>query len=142
MRRTIMGDYVERKACIFRVLENVNMYTSGLFEFAAYHPKDSGLAYSIWFDEFGKNKKYNPHQPRVKVSMDNGDLIPISVEEYPQILLKGVRLRKAEKAFHGNEQRKVFEFISINRNVILQHWNHEVDTVDLFNALKSVAKEC
>lgn len=141
MRREMMGDYVERKACIFRMLENLNMYTSGLFEFAAYRPSDSGLKYSIWFDEYGKEKKYKPDEPRVKISMSNCTLIPISVEEYPKILLNGARLKKAEKLFSKTDQKQIFAFVSRNRDVILQHWNHEIDTVNLYNALKNAAKE-
>jgi hypothetical protein len=128
--------YVEMKASQLQVLENLDMYNQGIFEMASYQPEDSGLPLSVWFDEPGKDRMTTHNEPRVKIGMSSRNLIPVSVEVKPRILLKGSQLVKAEKELHGNDKREMFSFISRNHKLILKHWNKEITTKVLLNTLK------
>jgi hypothetical protein len=127
--------YVENKAMSLQVLENLDMYTDGIFEMAHFQSRDSGLQHSLWFDEVNQYRTNKINTPRVKIGLDNGNLIPVSIEEQPGILLKGIQLAKAEDELKGKPKEEMFNFISKNREVILQHWNGEIDSIDLFSKL-------
>lgn len=128
--------FVEQKAMNLQVLENLDMYQYDIMVMANYSPMSSGLEYAIWFNEAGKSRKNKDHEPRVKIMMPNGDMIPVSVEEHPKILLKGMQLTKAEKALSGRAKNEMFHFISKNRKQILQHWRGDITTMMLFNSLE------
>ena len=127
---------IETKTEQLQVLENISMYTNGAFESFNYQPEDSGLPLGIWFDDAGKARKNKHSEPRVKIIMSSGNLIPVSIEEKPRILLKGTRLTKAEKEFTSKYQKPMFSFISHNHKLILQHWNGEISALVLGNNLK------
>ena len=116
-------------------LENVNTYKT-LFEMANFQPEDSGLPYAIWFDDSGKFRNNTHFIPHVKIIMDSGYMIPVSIEEEPKILLKAVQLAKVAKEFKGKKRKGMLEFISLNHLIILQHWNGEITTKTLFNNLQ------
>jgi hypothetical protein len=126
--------YVERKALQLQVLENIDMYRCDIMEMAKYFVPN--LPHGIWFDEAGKGRMPGHMVPRVKIIMEDRDTIPVSIEEKPRILLKGVQLTKAENVLKGKEKDNMFEFISRNRKVIMQHWNGDITTVGLFESLK------
>jgi hypothetical protein len=128
--------HVENKAMSLEVLENLDMYTDGIFEMAHFQPRDSGLPYGIWFDEVNEYRTDKINTPRVKIGLDNGNLSPVSIEKQPRIVLKGTQLEKAENELKGKPKEEMFNFISKNREVILQHWNGNIDTVELFNHLE------
>ena len=129
--------YVEMKAMQLQVLENIDMYVNGIFEMANYTTDMSGLPYGIWFDEVGEQRKTTHNIPRVKIMMLNGNMIPVSVEEHPKILLKGVQLSKAERELKGKPKDEMFRFISKNHELILQHWHGKINILVLFNSLKN-----
>ena len=58
-----------------------------LFEMANVSKKDTKLPYDIWIDSEGKNRNIAPNYPRLKVDC-NGDRIPVSISENPEILVK------------------------------------------------------
>jgi hypothetical protein len=123
---------IEMGAMLFQNLENLNMYKNGIFEMANYKSEDSGLPHDIWFDELGVERKGTHHTPRVKISLPSKNLIPVSIESKPKILLKGTQLRKAEREAKEKEMKLMFDFISKNHNLILQHWNGKITTATLF----------
>ena len=126
--------YVERQSAILQKLENMNMYTQDIMEFANYIIPS--LPYGIWFDEMGVKRK-NPHAiPRVKIIMPNQDLIPVSIHSNPKILLKGSQLAKANDKLTGGKKKDMFGFISRNHKLMLQHWSGDITTVVLFKSLK------
>lgn len=125
--------YVEQKAIELQVLENIDMYQYDIMEMANYHVPE--LPYGIWFDEAGKARKNKHNEPRVKIIMPNNDTIPVSVENAPRFLVKGIQLSKAENALKGKNKDKMFSFISRNYELILQHWNGDIETVVLFEKL-------
>ena len=116
------------------VLENINDYEF-IYEMANYDTRDSGLPYNIWFDEGHSLRKGKHKTPRVKVQVGD-NLIPVSVSTQPEILLKGHLLSEAERVFSGSDRKKVFDFITKNYGVIISHWNGEITTKAMLNALK------
>lgn len=128
--------YVEMKAMQLQVLENIEMYADGIYEMANYTTNRSGLPYPIWFDDLGQNRKNTHNIPRLKIHMPSGNLIPIAISNKPYILLKGTQLRKAEKELTDNPKKEMFDFISKNHKLILQHWNGDIDSITLFEKLK------
>ena len=125
----------ELRAYRLQALENINMYEDGIFEMSHYQPKDSGLPYSLWFDDLGKSRVNNRRVPRVKVMMPTNDLIPFSLEQQPEILLTGVRLTKAKKQLDGWDMEATLNFISVNHKLILRHWYGDIGTFELFKNL-------
>jgi len=127
---------VEMKAFQLQVLENIAMYKDGIFEMANFQPEDSGLPYGLWFDDAGKSRQNKHDTPRVKVRVKSDNLIPVSIAEQPEILLKGTQLTKAEKELKGKPKDEVFDYISANHGIMLKHWNGEISTATLFADLK------
>ena len=58
-----------------------------LFEMANVSKKDTKLPYEIWIDSEGKNRNTKHNYPKVIVDY-NGDRIPVSISENPEILVK------------------------------------------------------
>ena len=125
--------YIEKQCLYLQNLENISMYKFDIMEMANYTVPE--LPYGIWFDEQGKTRINTHNIPRVKIMMSNNDMIPVSVENVPQILLKGTQLAKAEKILKGKSKAKMFKFISKNSDLILKHWEGDITTVQLFTSL-------
>lgn len=58
-----------------------------LFDMANVSMKDTKLPYDIWIDSEGKNRNAKQNYPQLKVDY-NGDKIPVSISEDPEILVK------------------------------------------------------
>jgi hypothetical protein len=133
-------EIVEVKANNLQRVENLDMYVDGIFQMLKYSTEDSGLPYDLWFDDVGKDR-FNKHKaPRVKVELPNRDLLPLSIEEEPKLLLKGVPLAKAEKELQEideSKMKRIHDFIFKNHQLILHHWNGEIDDFDLVNNLQT-----
>jgi hypothetical protein len=117
------------------VLENLNDYKE-LYEMANYRKDESKLAYNLWFDEEGENRENIHVIPRVKIEVEGRQLIPVSVSEQPEILLKGNKLKAAEMLLKGSGRKQIFDFISRNYKLILSHWNGVIGTKTLLNGLE------
>ena len=95
-----------------------------LFEMANVSKKDTKLPYDIWIDSEGKNRNIAPNYPRLKVDC-NGDKIPVSISENPEILVKK----------RISEFPKVRSWIKKYLAVLLQHWNKEITDKEALNQL-------
>ena len=95
-----------------------------LFEMANVSKKDTKLPYDLWIDSEGKNRNTKQNYPRLIVDY-NGDRIPVSISEDPEILVK----------------KKIPEFSIIKSwirkysIVLLQHWNKEITDREALNQL-------
>jgi len=127
---------VEMKAFQLQVLENIAMYKDGIFEMANWPAKSSGLPYGLWFDDLGKTRTNTHSIPRVKVLMPDGNMISVSIEENPRILLKGTQLVKVERELKGKKKTEMFNYISKHHQIMLQHWYGNIQTLDLFTYLE------
>ena len=95
-----------------------------LFEMANVSKKDTKLPYDIWIDSEGKNRNIAPNYPRLKVDC-NGDRIPVSISENPEILVKK----------RISEFPEVRSWIKKYLAVLLQHWNKEITDKEALNQL-------
>ena len=95
-----------------------------LFEMANVSKKDTKLPYDIWIDSEGKNRNTKQNYPRLIVDC-NGDRIPVSISEDPEILVK----KKIP------EFPKIKIWIKKYSVVLLQHWNKEITDKEALNQL-------
>jgi hypothetical protein len=115
-------------------LENLSSYKDpAIYEMATYKMDDSGLPYNLWIDEVGKDRTIEHSIPRLKVLLSFSNSVPISIEQNPKILLKGVFLAKAERELNERKMKDIYAFIRKNKDMLIKHWNKEID----YNTLKA-----
>ena len=95
-----------------------------LFEMANVSKKDTKLPYDIWIDSEGKNRNTKQNYPRLIIDY-NGERIPVSISEGPEILVK-----KTIPRFP-----KIKSWIKKYSVVLLQHWNKEITDREALNQL-------
>ena len=102
---------------------------SKIFDMANLLPKHTGLAYTIWY-----GPKEPRHKPRVKVSIGNGKELSIEIESHKVL----GDVNKIDKS----ELTKIFEWLDLNRNILLRYWNEardgKIDNIDVFENLMKV----
>jgi hypothetical protein len=103
-----------------------------LFEMANLFPRTTGLPMTIWVSPRGNSR----HDVRVKVNMTYGnqmnptDTAVVGVRPSPHIIAGRLS---------PNDEKAVFEWVSLNTVALLAYWEGEIDTVQLGNVLKSLA---
>lgn len=103
------------------------------FEMANLPPKRTDLPYTIWIDSKGKNRNIQHNLPRIKVNIKDDTYIPVSIEKEPRILIKNMR------TFEGFTEIK--KFIQKTYNILMKHWNQEIDDGAAIFAIFKVCKE-
>jgi hypothetical protein len=100
-----------------------------LFEVANLFPRTTGLAMTIWVSPRGNAR----HDVRVKVNTTHGDQMNIA-----NTAVVGVRPNPHIIAGHlsPDDQRAVFEWISLNAAAIVEYWDGRIDTIELGQLLK------
>ena len=95
---------------------------------ANFYQKTTGLEEVIYV-----SVKQGSHGPRLKVFKDKrpqGDNFSVTIEDNPKTI---------GKVFvDSKELRKIFEFVNVNQELLINYWNFEIDTVELSNGLKKV----
>ena len=107
-----------------------------LIEMSNLRKVDTRLPVNLWIDEANRS---NHSVPRIKFQNNtsdrftkSSDLIPISVEEEPKVLLKNFSLKISKEEFNA-----VVSFISLNKEAILRYMNDpSYSVVDYYKALK------
>lgn len=103
-------------------------------DMAILKPQRSGLPVAMWFDGNGKNRAMKHNSPRVKIQprKDNNfstlDMIPIIVDDNPQI--------RGKHELSSKDVKTILQFIQRNKDVIIRHYNGEYDDTDLLTKLK------
>jgi len=102
-----------------------------LFEMTTINSKRSGVSHYIWAGI--RNKQ---HADRIKITnhpskLDWNDSFVVSVEDNPKIVAGICELST-------KELKNVFEFVKLNKDLIIKYSNHEMDTEHFLNALKKV----
>jgi hypothetical protein len=92
-------------------------------------PRTTGLPMTVWVSPRGNAC----HDVRVKVNMTHGDQMHIA-----NTAVVGVRPSPQLIAGHlsPDDQRVVFEWISLNTAAIVEYWNGRIDTIELGQLLK------
>jgi len=103
--------------------------TDELFEMANLFPRTTGLPMTVWVSPRGNAR----HDVRVKVNMTHGDQMNIA-----NTAVVGVRPTPHVIAGHlpPDDQRAVFEWVSLNTAVIVEYWDGRIDTIELGRLLK------
>ena len=95
-----------------------------LYEMANVSREDTNLPYDIWIDSKGKERNVPHSTPRVKVEVD-GELIPVSISDNPQILVDKKIIRFS----------RVARWIIKYKEVLISHWNKEISDRTALNRL-------
>lgn len=103
---------------------------SRFFEMSNIRKDRTGLPYDLWVDSLGSSRNIEHNLPRVKFNID-GDLVPFSIEDSPKILID-------EEVRH---HRDLIKFIKDNKDILLKHWNHEIDDGQIINYLTYVYRK-
>ena len=100
-----------------------------LFKMANLFPRTTGLAMTVWVSPRGNAR----HDVRVKVNMTQGDQINIA-----NTAVVGVRPNPHVIAGHlsPDDQRAVFEWLSLNTAALVEYWDGRIDTIELGQLLK------
>lgn len=103
----------------------------GLLEMANLAPQETGLSRFVW-----AGIRNNQHADRIKVTnnprrMDWDDAFIISVEDNPR-LVGGIC------EMDTKDLNKVFEFVKLNKDLLLKYSRHTMTTQDFLNQLKKV----
>ena len=100
-----------------------------LFEMANLFPRTTGLPMTVWVSPRGNAR----HDVRIKVNMTHGDQMNIA-----NTAVVGVRPTPHVIAGHlsPDEQRAVFEWVSLNTAVIVEYWDGRIDTIELGQLLR------
>ena len=103
--------------------------TDELFEMANLFPRTTGLPMTIWVSPRGNAR----HDVRVKVNIIHGDQMNIA-----NTAVVGVRPTPHIIAgrLSSDDQRVVFEWISLNTAAIVEYWDGRIDTIELGQLLK------
>ena len=105
--------------------------TDELFEMANLFPRTTGLPMTVWVSPRGNAR----HDVRVKVNMTHGDQMNIANTAFV-----GVRPTPHVIAGHlpPDDQRAVFEWISLNTAALVEYWDGRLDTIELGQLLKRI----
>jgi len=102
-----------------------------LFEMANLFPRTTGLPMTVWVSPRGNAR----HDGRVKVNMVHGDQMNITNRA-----VVGVRPTPHIVAgrLSPDDQRAVFEWISLNTAALVEYWDGRIDTVELARLIKRI----
>jgi hypothetical protein len=102
-----------------------------LFEMANLFPRTTGLPMTVWVSPRGNAR----HDARVKVNITHGDQMNIA-----NTAVVGVRPGPRIIAGHlsPDDQRAVFEWVSLNTAAIVEYWDGRIDTIELGQLLKRI----
>ena len=100
-----------------------------LFEMANLFPRTTGLPMTVWISPRGNAR----HDVRVKVNVTHGDQMNIA-----NTAVVGVRPTPHVIAGHLSldDERVVFEWISLNAAAIVEYWDGRIDTIELGQLLR------
>ena len=127
MYRRIPSNKVKAKA----VQQVAEPDADELFEMANLFPRTTGLPMTIWVSPRGNAR----HDVRVEANMTHGDQMNIA-----HTAVVGVRPAPHLIAGHlpPDDQRLVFEWISLNAAAIVEYWDGRIDTIELGRLLKRI----
>jgi hypothetical protein len=103
-----------------------------LFEMANLFPRTTGLPMTVWVSPRGNAR----HDVRVKVNTTHGNQMRIADTAV-------VSVRPAPRVIAGrlspDDERAVFQWVSLNTAALIAYWEGQVDTIQLGQLLKSLS---
>jgi len=106
--------------------------TEDLFEMANLFPRTTGLPMTVWVSPRGNAR----HDVRVKVNMSHGNQMNVT-----NTAVAGVRPspHMITGRLSPDDQRAVFQWLSLNVDALVQYWDGQIDTIQLGQLLKPVS---
>jgi hypothetical protein len=100
-----------------------------LFEMANLFPRTTGLPMTVWVSPRGNAR----HDARIKVHITHGNQMnPANTAV--------VGIRPAPHLIAGqlspDDQRPVFQWVSLNTDALIAYWDGQIDTIELGNRLR------
>lgn len=87
--------------------------------------KDTGISRRI-----GIGEKLLKGHPRIEIYVEGRKPVHVLIKDVPQC-------SKADEGVLSDEELdKVYKWITINKEILLKHWNLQVDSLDLILGLK------
>lgn len=110
---------------------------SSLLEMANIRQTITGLPMIIWVDEMGSDRRVKHNTPRLKFQNSystnrEDDLLSISISENPKVLTKNKKIN-----IKSSDIEFLKKWISERYNLLMDHWNGNIDTDDLKVILKN-----
>jgi hypothetical protein len=100
-----------------------------LFEMANLFPRTTGLPMTVWVSPRGNAR----HDVRVKINTTHGNQMSIANTA-------AVSIRPVPRVIAGrlsaDDERSVFQWISLNTAALIAYWEGRVDTIQLGQLLK------
>ena len=100
-----------------------------LFEMANLYPRTTGLPMTVWVSPRGNAR----HDVRIKVNMTHGN--QMTVENTVVAVVRPVPHLIAGQ-LSANDERAVFDWITLNAPAIIAYWDGDIDTVQLSQLLQ------
>ena len=103
--------------------------TDVFFDAANLYPKHTGLPFVVWISVRAGAR----HDARAKVSLDPkaqpDELVSVAIR--PEV-------RVVEGTMSQEHLRALAEWIELNREMLLQYWNGDIDTVDAVSMIQKI----
>jgi len=100
-----------------------------LFEMANLYPRTTGLPMTVWVSPRGNAR----HDVRIKVNMTHDN--QMTVENTVVAAVRPVPHLIAGQ-LSANDERAVFDWITLNAPAIIAYWDGDIDTVQLSQLLQ------
>ena len=112
-------------------MSQVSSEADDLFEMANLFPRTTGLPMTVWVSPRGNAR----HDVRIKINTTHGDQMVIA-----DTAVVGVRPtpRVIAGRLSPDDQRAVFEWVTLNTAALVAYWDGRIDTIELGQQLKRV----
>lgn len=118
---------------IIEGLRDLDTFEYDICEMASVDKNEAKLPYDVWLDTAGSSRNVQHDTPRLKIKVDN-DLIPVEISSEPKLLVD--YLKKITKF------RKIKEWIVYYKDVLIKHWNGEINDRQVLNIVSNpIGKE-
>ncbi len=100
-----------------------------LFEMANLVPRRTGLKHRVWVSV---NMHQRHHRPRLKVEGSDKGFYPASIDDPVAFLAEW------PPGFTASDFAALGRFVALNRAVLIQYWNDELDTETMIGLIRAV----
>jgi hypothetical protein len=100
-----------------------------LYWFTNLAPRQTGLPFVVWVSP----RMAARHGIRVKVSPG-----PVTTISQMTTVAIEPRLRLVRGRMNAGDIALLGEFVELNRDVLLKHWNHEIDSGDVIQSVRPI----
>ena len=103
-----------------RVVKIDSLDEDYLMEMAVLDKRDSGLPYDLWLDPAARERKNTHHSPRLKVKVDDDNLVPFLIDKDNPDIPESVKRNAGINYFRGFKYVK--EYIKEYYDILIAYW--------------------